>query len=82
MTILAMRRDSAYPNSRVAIVSNDTLATVATTGYLTAQATAISNVNNGPFVFDPTDFVSVSASNGGGIYNVSANFSSLIPITV
>lgn len=82
MTILAMRRDTVYPCGRVAIVSSDSLSTVAGAGYLTAQATAIKNVNNGPFLFDPTDLVTVSCSNGSGQYNVSANFATLVPLTV
>lgn len=82
MTILSVRRDGMYPAGTVGMTCNDTLSTVQTTGYLAAQAVAISNVNNGAFVFDPTDAVHISCSNGQGIFGLSANFSSLVALTV
>ncbi len=78
MAIISISRDwPAAGPAMVRITSTDTLATIGTADYLTDQAAVISLLNNGAFSWDPTDTVLVSASDGWGLYSISADFTSL-----
>jgi len=70
MAILAISTDwGIYPRI-VRIVTNDTLATITTEGYLTAQAANIQALQNGTFEWTPNDFVAISYAGGKGFFNV------------
>jgi hypothetical protein len=58
-----------YPRI-VRIVTTDTIGTITTAGYLTAQASAIQALQNGAFQWTPNDFVAISYSGGKGFFNV------------
>ena len=77
MAITAISRDWGVIPSIVRIVSTDSLTTIGTAGYLTAQLANIEAINAGPFEWDVSDFVLVYASNGWGFFGVSTDFTSL-----
>jgi hypothetical protein len=77
MSITAIARDWGVNPSIVRITSTDTLTTIGTAGYLTAQADNITALNAGAFEWVATDFVLVSASNGWGFFSISSDFTSL-----
>src|SRR5690348_7582801 len=77
--IQSIKRDQAYSPFIVRIVSEDTLAAVGTAGYLTAQATVISALNEGPFEWEVSDMVLVYASDGWGFFQIDPAFASLTP---
>lgn len=77
MAITSILRDWADGVSIIRIISTDSLTTVGTAGYLTAQAANISTLNSGPFEFTTTDFALVYASNGWGFFSITPDFTSL-----
>lgn len=77
--IQSIKRDEAYAPYIVRIVSEDTLSAVGTAGYLTAQASVIEALNEGPFEWALSDMVLVYASNGWGFFQVDPSFASLVP---
>lgn len=77
--IQSIKRDQAYSPFIVRIVSEDTLATIGTTGYLTDQASVIAALNEGPFEWAESDMALVYASDGWGFFQVSTDFESLTP---
>ena len=77
MAITFIRRDWGDNLSIVRIITTDTLATVATAGYLTDQAATISQINSGPFTWAPTDFVLIYASDGFNFFNTTTNYTGL-----
>ena len=80
MPITSIKRDWGVAPSGVRITSTDSLATVQTAGYMTAQAPVIATLNGGVFGFVPGDLVMVSASDGSEVFNFSGNdFSTLVP---
>jgi hypothetical protein len=79
MAITSILRDWADGVSILRIISTDSLSTIGTTGYLTAQAANIAALNSGAFEYAKTDFALVYASNGWGFFQISSDFASLIP---
>ena len=77
MSITSILRDWADGVSIVRILSTDSLATVGTAGYLTAQSANIAALNSGAFEWATSDMVLVYASNGWGFFTVSPDFASL-----
>lgn len=77
--IQSIKRDEAYAPYIVRIVSQDSLATVGAAGYLTAQASVISALNEGPFEWALSDMVLVYASDGWGFFQLNPNLESLVP---
>lgn len=77
MSITAIARDWGVNPAIVRITTTDTLATVGTTGYLTAQDANIETVNSGGFEWTTSDFVLVYASNGWDFFSISPDFTSL-----
>jgi hypothetical protein len=77
MTVETIQRDFGPNVSIVRMVSTDSLATIGTAGYLTAQAANISAANSGAFEYSATDMFLVFASNGWGFFTISADFTSL-----
>ena len=75
--ITSITRDWGIDPSIVRIISSDALATVSASNYILNQAANIIAVNNGQFEWKLTDFVLVHASNGWGLFTISANFHSL-----
>lgn len=79
MPITAISRDfNEFPNI-VRVVSSDTLATVATTDYLIAQASNIAILNSGTWIWYSSDLVLIAASNGVELFTLSSDLNSLIP---
>lgn len=70
MAILKITRDWGPNPSIVRIVTTDSVATITTAGYLTAQATNISNANFGEFQWRDTDYVLIAHSGGVGFFTV------------
>ncbi len=81
MAITNILRDWASSVSIVRIMSTDSLATIGTAGYLTAQQENIDAINIGPFAWVPSDFILVYASNGWGLFTINPNFQSLTIFT-
>lgn len=82
MAITVIKRDT-LPESVyiVRVVSSDTLATVATTGYLTTQISVLTALNNGIWNWLANDVVLVYASDGARFFTVSTDQTSLNLIT-
>jgi len=81
MSITSVVRDWGVGPSIVRLTSTDTLATVSTAGYLTAQLANTTAYNNGPFEWQFGDMVAVAASDGDSMFRFSGNdFTSLIPL--
>lgn len=81
MAITDIKRDWGDSVSIVRIIATDTLAQVAASGYLTAQADNISLLNNGAFEWLETDAVLVSASDGKQFFEFDGDdFATLIPL--
>lgn len=78
MAVTSISRDFNDIPNIVRMVSSDTLATVATTGYLTAQAATIASLNAGTWVWLPSDLVLVFATDGIELFKVSSDLASLI----
>lgn len=70
MAITTITRDFADDPNIVRIVTTDTLATITTAGYLTAQAATIALINHGAFEWVATDYVLISYSGGIGFFTV------------
>jgi|GEM_PF-1257725 len=68
MAITSISRDWGTLPSIVRITATNTLAEITTTGYLTAQASNIATLNNGPFEWVDGDFVAIDYSNGQGFF--------------
>lgn len=79
MGITAIRRDWGVQPSMVRISTTDTLADVAVTGYLTTQEAYIDDINKGAFDWNESDSVLVFADDGSGLFEISPDFTSLIP---
>jgi len=60
MAITSILRNFVGEPNTVTIVTDDTLATITTAGYVTAQATNIELLNNGEFQWTDTDIVLIS----------------------
>lgn len=78
MAITSIRRDWNGEVDIVRMVTTNTLAEVATTGYLTAQIPNLTAVNSGTWEWQANDMVLVSASDGDAFFTLSANLSSLL----
>jgi hypothetical protein len=81
MGILSITRDWGSDPAIVRIQTSDSLATVATTGYLADQAATISAINNGTFQWVNSDTVLVVASDGWGLFTISTDQLSLNPFS-
>ena len=70
MAITSITRDwgTTLPNI-VRVVTTDSLATVMTPGYVTAQAANINAVNVGVWEWLPSDIIAIAASNGSDLFN-------------
>lgn len=80
--IIAIQRDSVYPNSKVAMTfDTDTLGSIQATNFITSIKEQINTINFGYFTWDPTDVISVSAADGKGFFNISSDFSTLLPLS-
>lgn len=77
MSITSITRDWGIVPCIVRMVSTDTLSTVGSAGYITAQAANIIAVNEGAFTWLPSDVVLVDAADGWSFYSISSNFTSL-----
>lgn len=81
MSITNIVRDWGVGPSIVRVTSTDTLATVATSGYLTSQLTNTTAYNNGPFEWLVGDMVAIAALDGDNLFRFSGNdFTSLIAL--
>src|SRR5688572_11610253 len=79
MGITSIKRDWGVKPSLIRITTTDTLAQVESDGYLNDQEENISAINRGSFEYAVGDGAIVYASDGSDIYQVSDDFSSLIP---
>ncbi len=79
MGITSIKRDWGVAPSMVRITSTDTLSQVAADGYITDQAENINNVNKGAFNWNQSDSVLVYASDGSEQFEISPDFTTLIP---
>ena len=80
MAITAIDRDYGVSPSIVRITSSDPYDAVIISGYLTAQALNIYDLNGGYFNFNSTDCVCMSCSTGIYFFELSSDFSSLISL--
>lgn len=78
MAITSIRRDWNGEVDIVRMVTTDTLAAVATTGYLTAQIANLTLVNSGTWAWQANDMVLVSASDGLDFFTLSSDLASLV----
>ena len=77
MAITSILRNFVGDPNTVTIVTDDTLATITTAGYVTAQATNIELLNNGEFQWQDTDIVLISYASGIAFFtydSVNADF--------
>ena len=81
MAIQSITRDWGPVPCIVRVVSSDSLSTIGTIGYITAQAANIIAINDGAFTWLPTDVVLVSASDGWAFFSISPDFTSLNVLT-
>lgn len=79
MGITAISRDWGFTPSIVRITTTDVLATVEATGYLTTQEQNLEIINRGAFQWETGDSALVFASDGSGLFEVSPDFTSLLP---
>ena len=79
MAITNIKRDWGDSVSIVRIISTNTLSEVGTSGYLTLQEANIQAVNNGVFSWLLSDMALVYASDGWGFFQISSDFTSLVP---
>lgn len=77
MAITAISRDFNVTPNIVRMTSSDTLATVAGTGYLLAQAANLATINNGTWTWLADDMVLCSASDGDQLFTLSSDLESL-----
>lgn len=75
--ITSVSRITGAVNNLVYLESEDSSATVFATGYLTAQASTLSDLNEGEWVWESNDLVIVSASDGVTIATVASGLASL-----
>lgn len=68
MAILSIQRDWGVGPCIVRITTNDTLATVIASGYLTAQAATINALNFGAFQWAANDYVLMAYNGGEGFF--------------
>lgn len=80
MSIIAIQRSVPFPAGIVNITATDTIEQVQAANYLTVQIPNIINVNFGLFEYDLTDTVIVSAADGKSFFNLSTDFSTLLPM--
>lgn len=78
MAITYIRRDWGDVVSIVRVVTTDSLSAAGQANYILNQAANIVAANNGAFTWLPNDVVLVSASDGSSLFNISANFNSLL----
>lgn len=78
--ISSIRRDWGDNVSIVRIITSDSLASASAANYILNQAANISAANNGAFQWFTNDSVLVSASDGNELFNISADFSTLVPL--
>jgi lysophospholipase L1-like esterase len=79
MAITSIKRDWGPSLSIVRIVTNDTMGTVFTAGYLTAQAQNIYNINSGAFEWSLSDFVLIEYNTGWSFATLNSTFTTLTP---
>src|SRR5271156_805842 len=68
--IIEISRDWGPNPCIVRIITLDSLATITTPGYLTAQATQINSINFGAFQWSPTDIALIAYAGGEGFFRV------------
>lgn len=78
MAVTAISRYWSEAPNLVAMVSSDTLATIAGAGYLTAQADNIAAINNGVWVWQASDMVLVFASDGLALFTLNTALTTLV----
>ncbi len=78
MAITEITRDFAENPNIVRVESSDTLAQVAASGYLTAQAANIAALNSGTWTWLPSDVVLVYASDGLAFFTLNTTFTTLV----
>lgn len=78
MAITSILRDWGVDPAIVRITTDDSLSTVTGSGYLTAQASNISTLNNGAFEWADGDLVSVAASDGKSYMSYDASTGNLL----
>lgn len=78
MAVTSIRRDWNGEVDIVRMVATNTLAEVATAGYLLAQADNIAAINAGEWVWQANDMVLVSASDGLALFTLNANLITLV----
>jgi len=80
MPITSIKRDWGIAPSMVRIMTTDSIATVKTTGYLTAQEPITTELNSGVFGFVVGDTVLVSAADASEVFNFAGDdFATLVP---
>ena len=86
MAIQQIQRDWGNNPCIVRIVCNDSLATITTPGYLTAQATNINAINFGAFQWQAHDIALIAYNGGEGFFTVDStvnfDFSPLVSNSV
>lgn len=70
MAITQIQRDWGSNPCIVRIVTTDSLATITTSGYLTAQATAINAINFGAFQWQANDIALIAYNGGSAFFDV------------
>lgn len=70
MAITSILRNFTGSPSIVFIQTTDDLATITTTGYITAQQTNIEAFNNGEFTFNSDDYCLINYGDGEGFFTV------------
>lgn len=72
MAITSISTDWGVDPRIIRITTTDTFATLTTTGYLTAQATNIENLQNGEFQWTPTDYCLIAYNGGEGFFTMDS----------
>src|ERR1700761_6188764 len=77
MAITQIRRDFNDEPNIVRILADNTLAEVATAGYLTEQIPTLTEINSGTWTWEASDMVLVYASDGLQLFTLSSDFTTL-----
>jgi len=82
MSILALARNFNGDPNIVTIVSDDSLATITTAGYLTTTdiVADIALLQNGVFQWEPTDLVLISYAGGIGFFTMNATTNTFVAL--
>jgi hypothetical protein len=81
MAVTFIKRITGATNNLVYLETSDTTATATASGYLTAQATNIDNLNEGVWTWETNDCIMLSASDGISWCSINSTFTTLVPFS-